>query len=79
MSATEITIKEGHLNPKTSKEVTIENDNWEVSVWVTDGKVEIVVVNVEDRPLSLTDLDNDEPIPFHRTATEAHLRFTAKR
>jgi hypothetical protein len=34
----EITIKQGHLKPTSSKEVVIEDGDWEVSVWVHDGK-----------------------------------------
>ena len=75
----EITIKQGHLKPTSSKEVIIEDGDWEVSVWVNGGKLEIIVVNSEDKPIKVTDNDTGEKYSVGYTRTEMSLCFKSGR
>lgn len=70
---TEITIKEGHLGPKGSKEVMIENDRWELSVWVTDHEVQFVINHDSAEFLLVDDTDNGERLTV--STNSLALRF----
>lgn len=75
----EITIKQGHLKPASTREVVIEDGDWEVSVWVHGGKVEIVVVNREDKTIRLTDTDTGDRLDIGSNRTEVALRVHSGR
>lgn len=76
----EITIKQGHLKPTSSKEVVIEDGDWEVSVWVHGGKIDIIVVNREDKTISIRDEDSGLSLLGHAAErTTAALSFKSGR
>jgi hypothetical protein len=76
---TDITIREGHLSPRNTKEVIVEDGDWEVCVWVHNGAVDIVVNNRGDRTIRMADTHKGTKFDLDDDRTEVALRFTAKR
>lgn len=72
-----VSIREGHLNPKTMKEVMVETDTWEVSLAVDKhGNLTILVSYDGDHAkVALFDMLNGEAIPTGDDTDTFALKF----